>query len=164
MFCRLILLCILILELVGGQPSRAQSSTQSSSRTAKSYYVVIPTTGFVATHVKTKRVRQARTEFLEFINVQLPNSFTRQQLLNTQDITRAGGLFLQDELLVTLTVLPTLGTGQVNWVPITLDSVVTRQIAWQRVAADCFTHLFNYETARFSRVDEAPRRGIYALL
>jgi hypothetical protein len=164
MFCRLILLCILIFELVGGQPSRAQSSTQSSSRTAKSYYVVIPTTGFVATHVKTKRVRQARTEFLEFINVQLPNSFTRQQLLNTQDITRAGGLFLQDELLVTLTVLPTLGTGQVNWVPITLDSVVTRQIAWQRVAADCFTHLFNYETARFSRVDEAPRRGIYALL
>jgi hypothetical protein len=157
--CRLICLCILILELAGSKPSHAQPSTQLVPRTAKSYYVLIPTTGLVATHVRTKRVRQTRTEFLDFINVLLPSSFARQQVLKAQDITGAGGLFLHDELLVTMTVLPTLSTGQVNWVPIALDSLGTRQLPWQRVAEDCFTRLFHYEKARFPQVDEPPRRG-----
>jgi hypothetical protein len=58
------------------------------------------------------------------------------------------GLYTHDELLVTLALLPDPRSGQVTWVPIDLDSVATRQVPWPRVAADCYTRLFNYEAAR----------------
>ena len=126
---------------------KAQSSTQPLPISTGRHYVLIPATG-LTTDVKTKRLRANRTEYLELLNVMLPNAFVRQKLLDTQDITLLTGLYTHDELLVTLAVLPDPRSGLVTWVPIDLDSVATRQVPWQRVADDCYTRLFNYEAAR----------------
>lgn len=133
--------------LAQGQPL---SSTQPLPIAAARHYVVI-SAAEAATHVKTQRPRAGKTEHLELLNVRLPSTFVRQQLLATQDITLLIGLFPADELLVTLAVLPDPRTGQVTWVPIDLDSVATRQVPWARVAADCYTRLFNFEAARNPR-------------
>lgn len=136
---------------------KTQSSTQPLPIATSRHYVSIPATG-LTTHVKTKRLRANRTEYLELLNVLLPNAFVRQKLLDTQDITLLTGLHSQDELLITLAVLPDPRSGQVTWVPIDLDSVAARQIPWPRVAADCYTRLFNFEAARNDPDTYAHRR------
>lgn len=109
-------------------------------------------------HVKPKRLRGGKTEYLELINVILPSTFVQQKLLDTQDITLLTGLYTHDELLVTLAILPDPRAGQVTWVPIDLDSVATRQVAWSRIADDCYTRLFNFEAARNETDTHAHRR------
>ncbi|AMR28078.1 hypothetical protein A0257_13905 [Hymenobacter psoromatis] len=136
---------------------KAQSSTQPLPFTASRYYVIVPATE-LTTLVKTKRLRANKTEYLDIINVVLPNSFVRQKLLDTQDITLITGLYTHDELLITQVLLPDPRSGLVTWVPIDLDSVATRQLPWQRVADDCYTRLFNYEAARHTQDMYAHRR------
>lgn len=136
---------------------KAQSSTQPLPISTGRRYVIIPAAG-LTTHVKTKRLRANHTEYLELLNVLLPNAFVRQKLLDTQDITLLTGLHSQDELLITLAVLPDPRSGQVTWVPIDPDSVATRQVPWPRVAADCYTRLFNFEAARSEPDTYAHRR------
>ncbi len=152
---------VLCWALLASLPSLAQCQTQSSTQplptSAARHYVVIPAAE-AATHVKTRRLRANRAEYLELLNVRLPSSFVRQKLLDTQDITLLTGLFAADELLVTLAILPDPRTGQVTWVPIDLDSVATRQVSWARVAADCYTRLFNFEAARNPKELYAHRR------
>jgi hypothetical protein len=147
--------------LLTNLPSLAQCKSQSSTQplpiSVARHYVVIPATES-ATHVKTQRLRATRTEYLELLNVILPAAFVRQQLLDTQDITLLTGLYTHDELLVTLAVLPDPRSGLVTWVPIDLDSVAARQVPWPRVAADCYTRLFNYEAARATPDVYAHRR------
>lgn len=104
---------------------KAQSSTQPLPIEPGRRYVIIPSTA-PTTYVKTKRLRADRTEYLELLNILLTNTFVRQKLLDTQDITLLTGLYTHDELLVTLAVLPDPRSGLVTWVPIDLDSVAAR--------------------------------------
>ncbi len=139
---------------------RGQSSTHAFPLSSKRWYVVLPTTDSAVTLVKTKRVRQGQPEYVDIVNVFLPADFVRQELRRTQDIQLVNGLFSGDKLLVTMAVLPQLPAGQVRWVPISLDSVATRQLSWQTVARDCYTRLFNYQalTVPGLREEEQHRR------
>ena len=152
---------LLAIALLSSRPGLAQMkvlfSTKPLPTSAQHLYVVIPTGGVIATHVKTQRQRLKGTEYLELLNVILPASFV-QQLIASGDIGLAG-LLPHDELLVTLAVLPDLSSGRVEWTPIQLDTVAsTRRLAWSTVAGDCYTRLFNYKAAREAEVDWSRRR------
>jgi hypothetical protein len=112
------------------------------------------------TLVKTKRLRQGKAEYVDIVNVFLPADFVRQTLIQTQDISLVNGLFTSDKLLVTMAVLPQPQSGQVSWVPISLDSIATQQVSWQTVATDCYTRLFNFRalTVPGLRDEEKHRR------
>jgi len=69
------------------------------------------------------------------------------------------GLYIHDQLLVTMAVLPDLKSGQVTWVPIQLDTVApVKRVAWEVVADDCYTRLFNYEALGGPEIDWSRRR------
>ena len=125
--------------------SRGQSSTRAFPLSLKRWYVVLPVGDSAATLVKTKRLRQGRPEYVDLVNVFLPADFVRQTLRQTQDLQLLNGLFGRERLLVTMAVLPRPASGQVQWVPVDLDSIATRQVSWQTVANDCYTRLFNYK-------------------
>lgn len=121
-------------------------------------YVIIPSSGFEATHVKGKRSVSKGDESLELINVFLSDSFVKQKLVESNDVGIVG-LFMQDELLVTMAVLPDPTLGQVQWVEIRLDTVSSvRQIPWEKVADDCYARLFNYKAVGGPEIDWSCRR------
>lgn len=138
---------IILLNALAFVQCKAQSNTKAFPLSNKRFYVLIPTADSASTHVKTKRIRKDRTEYLDIINIFLPTPFVSQKLIQTHDIILANGLLRKDKFLITMTVLPHWQTGQVNWIPIRLDTIATRQIPWQTVTDDCYTRLFNYEAA-----------------
>ena len=137
--------------------SRGQSSTRAFPLSSNRWYVVLPVGDSAATLVKTKRLRQGRTEYVDLVNVLLPADFVRQTLRQTQDLRLLNGLFGRERLLVTMAVLPLPQSGRVRWVPIDLDSIATRQVSWQTVANDCYTRLFNYKAVAVPGVRDEDR-------
>ena len=147
--------------------SRGQSSTRAFPLSSKRWYVVLPVGDSAATLVKTKRLRQDRTEYVDIVNIFLPANFVRQTLRQTQDLQLLNGLFGRERLLVTMAVLPLPQSGQVRWVPIDLDSIRTRQVSWQTVADDCYTRLFNYKAVAVPGVrdeDKHRRMDFYPVI
>jgi hypothetical protein len=136
---------------------RGQSSTRVFPLSSKRWYVVLPVGDSAATLVKTKRLRQGRTEYVDIVNVFLPADFVRQTLRQTQDLQLLNGLFGRERLLVTMAVLPLPQSGHVRWVPIDLDSIATRQVRWQTVANDCYARLFNYKAVAVPGVRDEDR-------
>jgi hypothetical protein len=154
----LILTICLLSSWEGYAQSRTKSSTVPLSHFSKIAYVVILTKEVKATHVKTKRMGRKGDEFLDLVNIILPESYTLQKLLESKD---AGftGLFNRDKLLITMAVLPDLASGKVQWVPIKLDSIPsTQQVEWKALAADCYTRLFNYKAVGSPENDWSRRR------
>ncbi len=154
----LLLTICLLNSWEGYAQSRAKSSTVPLSLFSKMAYVVIPTKEVKATHVKTKRMGRKGNEFLDLVNIILPESYTLQKILDSKD---AGftGLFNRDKLLITMAVLPDLVSGQVQWVPIKLDSIPSaQQVEWKALAADCYTRLFNYKAVGSPENDWSRRR------
>jgi len=150
-------LCLLSSREGYGQ-SRTKSSTVPLSHFSKLAYVVIPTKEVKATHVKTKRMGRKGDEFLDLVNIILPESYILQKLVDSKD-AGATGLFNHDKLLITMAVLPDLVSGQVQWVPIKLDSVPSaQQVEWKTLAADCYTRLFNYKAVGGPEIDWSRRR------
>lgn len=136
----------------------AKSSTQPLALRAGFAYVVLPTSEFNVSHVKTKRAIAQGEEFLDFINVILPESFVLQKLTASRDIG-ATGLFVHDELLVTMAVLPDRNTHKVEWVEMKSDTLSSnRQVSWPEVANDCYSRLFNYKAVGGPEVDFSRRR------
>ncbi|MDJ0364497.1 hypothetical protein QMK33_04985 [Hymenobacter sp. H14-R3] len=134
------------------------SSTQPLPYAEGRLYMLVPTTGVRATHVRTQRLRAKGQEFLDLVNVILPAAFVQQQLIASGDLGPTG-LYPTDELLVTMTILPDPNSGRVQWLPIRLDTLAqARQVTWPAVAGDCYTRLFNYKAAREAEVDWSRRR------
>jgi hypothetical protein len=153
---------LLIICLINNWEGYAQSWTKPHTVPLKTFskiaYVVIPTTEVTSNHVKTKRVGRKGDEFLNFVNIILPESYTLQKLLDSKD-AGSTGLFNRDKLLITMAVLPDMGSGQVQWVPIKLDSIPSAQhIEWKVLAADCYTRLFNYKAVGSPENDWSRRR------
>lgn len=153
---------LLPLALLCGEAAWAQvksvSSTQPLPYAEGRRYVVVPTTGVRATHVRTQRLRTSGLEFMDLVNVILPASFVRQQLLASGDLGPTG-LYPSDELLVTMTILPDPHSGRVEYFPVRLDTLAqVRRVAWPTVASDCYTRLFNYKAAREADIDWSRRR------
>lgn len=147
--------------------NRGQSNGRAFPLSAKRWYVVLPASDSEATLVKTKRLRQGRTEHVDIVNVFLPADFVRQTLQQTQDLRLLNGLFGRERLLVTMAVLPLPQSGQVRWVPIDLDSVATRQVSWPTVANDCYTRLFNHKAVAVPGVrdeDQHRRMDFYPVI
>lgn len=140
------------------QQYHAQSNNQPLALLPHDGYVVLPSTGFTTTLVRAKRSGRKGSESLDLVNVIIPEAFVLQKLIDSKDVGGLG-LFVHDELLVTMAVLPDLLSGQVQWVPIQLDSVVgTRKVAWETLANDCYTRLFNYKAVGGPEIDWSRRR------
>ncbi|WP_151087320.1 hypothetical protein [Hymenobacter baengnokdamensis] len=136
----------------------AQSKTQPLHLFLANVYVTIPAQELKATLVKTKRNALNTTQYVDLINIILPNDFVRNKLVDTKDIGDTG-LFTHDQLLICFAVLPDLRTGNVTWVPFSPDSVpASRQVAWRDIADDCYTRLFNYEALGGPAIDWSRRR------
>lgn len=153
---------LLVLLLCNSQPDCAQniakSSTEPLGYLPSTAYVLLPTNGPIVTQVTTRRAGAKGMEYLDLINVILPESFVLQQLTQSHDIGFTG-LFIHDELLVTMAVLPEQNSGRVRWIPVKPDTLATsRKVAWDVLAADCYTRLFNYKAIGGPEVDWSRRR------
>jgi hypothetical protein len=136
----------------------AKSSTQPLPFSTATTYVVIPTSGFKATHVKTTRSRTGGKERLDLINIIIPEALVLQNLVASHDIGTTG-LFVHDELLVTMAVLPDHTTHQVAWIKVQVDTIPDKQrIDWYLIAKDCYTRLFNYKAVGGPAIDNSRRR------
>jgi hypothetical protein len=145
---------LLVMLLCNSQPSHAQniakSSTEPLGYLPSTAYVLLPTNGPIVTQVTTRRTGAKGMEYLDLINVILPESFVRQQLTQSHDIGFTG-LFIHDELLVTMAVLPEHTSGRVRWVPVKPDTLAASR-------KDCYTRLFNYKAMGGPEVDWSRRR------
>lgn len=137
--------------------SGAQSTTQPLAYFQHYAYVLIPADKLVVTQVRAQRVRNNKTEQLDILNVLLPSSFVTQKLIASKDIGDTG-LRIHDGILITMSVLPAVVSGRVDWVPIKLDSLAGRQLAWPAVADDAYTRLVNYEALGGPALDWSRRR------
>ena len=158
LFFALFYVAVSCCRLCYAQHHHAQSNNQSLALLPLGGYVIVPSTGFTTTLVRAKRTGRKGSESLDLINVIIPESFVLRKLLDNKDMGNLG-LFVHDELLVTMAVLPDLATGQVQWVPIQLDSVASgRKVTWETVANDCYTRLFNYKAVGGPEIDWSRRR------
>jgi len=152
-FLFLLVLC----PVVSRAQNRSQSNTQPLAYFQRYAYVLFPTAELTATHIKAQRIRNKKVEQLDILNVLLPSSFVTQKLIDSKDIGDTG-LRIHDELLITMSILPAITSGRVDWVPISLDSLTGRQVAWPAVANDAYTRLFNYEALGGPAIDWSRRR------
>ncbi len=154
--------CVFLLFLLNHSLCYAQHIAQSKEEPlylfTTNVYTIIPTVGLTATHVKTKRTEADRETFLDIINIILPDGFVSNKLIMNRDINDVG-LNTKDVILVSMSVLPDIKTGQIKWIPINIDSIPqSKQVAWQRVASDSYVRLFNYEALGGPPVDWSRRR------
>lgn len=140
-------LLLLILGICQGY-GQTRSGRQVYKPISVSYrYVQMPAMGFIVSQVSTKRLRENKTEFVEIINIIINQDSVRKYVIDAaqqQALPIAWqGPQPQDELLVTVVILPDKATGRVKWEPVSLDSLQSQSLEpFATIAQDCFARIY----------------------
>lgn len=146
-----ILISFLVLSLLGSSYLDSvfgQSIDGNIPLSQYPVYVLIPTAGFSATQISTKRVRQGKSEYIDIINVLADITPFMEHASMTPGLA-LNAPFYEDQLLVTMALLPNKSTGFVAWEPIEADTLKNKpQVALNKVLQDCYARLFAYKAAQ----------------